>query len=119
MLIAAVREAKHELGGDTLYVAGVDLSHVGPRFGQPPLDEEAKQVVRRTDDHALAAAASGDADAWFAAIAAGEDATNICGFAPTYIMLRCAEPGAGRRLVYTESAEADGSLVSVAAMVWP
>ena len=118
-LVNAVREAEHALGGNTLYVAGVDLSHVGPRFGQPPLDDEAKGIPHRTDDQALAAAASGVADAWFAAIAAGADATSICAFAPTYAMLRCAEPGAGRRLAYAESAEADGSVVTVAAMVWP
>jgi hypothetical protein len=34
-------------------------------------------------------------------------------------MLRCAEPGAGRLLHYEQSHEADTSLVSVAAMVWP
>lgn len=118
-LIAAVRDAERELGGDTLYVAGVDMSHVGPRFGQPPLDAEATDLLHRTDDAALRAAASGDAEAWFAAIAAGHDATSICGFAPTYMMLRCAEPGVGRQLAYAESAEQDGSIVTVAAMVWP
>jgi AmmeMemoRadiSam system protein B len=118
-LIAAVREAERELGGDTIYVAGVDLSHVGPRFGEPPLDAEATERLHRTDDAALTAAASGDADAWFAAIAADGDATSICGFAPTYVMLRCAEPGAGRRLAYAESAEQDGSVVTVGALVWP
>jgi hypothetical protein len=118
-LIAAVREAERDLGGATLYVAGVDFSHVGPRFGEPPLDDEARERLRRTDGAALEAAATGDADAWFAAIAADQDATSICGFAPTYSMLRCAEPGAGRRLDYAASAEEDGSVVSVAAMVWP
>jgi hypothetical protein len=34
-------------------------------------------------------------------------------------MLRCAEPGAGRPLAYAESAEPDGSVVTVAAMAWP
>ena len=118
-LIAAVRETEHALGSLTLHVAGVDLSHVGPRFGEPPLDAEAREHLRRTDDGALVAAATGDADAWFAAIAAGGDATSICGFAPTYCMLRCAEPGEGRRLAYAESAEQDGSVVTVAAMAWP
>ena len=114
-----VRETEHALGGLTLHVAGVDLSHVGPRFGEPPLDAEASERLRRTDDGALVAAATGDADAWFSSIAAGGDATSICGFSPTYCMLRCAEPGEGRRLAYAESAEQDGSVVTVAAMVWP
>ena len=118
-LIAAVREAEAALGGPTLYVAGVDFSHVGPRFGDPALDEETLGLVRGTDQHAIEAAASGDADRWFAAIAEGDDATRICGFGPTYCMLRSAEPGAGRQLEYAQSAEKDGSVVTVAAMVWP
>jgi hypothetical protein len=48
-----------------------------------------------------------------------DDATRICGFAPTYCMLRAATPGAGRPLVYAESPEPDGTVVTVAAMVWP
>ena len=118
-LIAAVREAEHALGGETIYVAGVDFSHVGPRFGEPPLDAEAKEQLRRIDDAAIAAAASGDADAWWSAIAAEHDATSICGFAPMYSFLRCAEPGPGRRLAYAESAEQDGSVVTVAALAAP
>lgn len=118
-LITAVREAEKALGGRTMYVAGVDFSHVGPRFGDPPLDEATREAVRQVDEAALAAALAGDADGWFAAIAAGDDATRICGFAPTYCMLRCAEPGAGRRLGYRMSDEPDGSFVSVASAVWP
>lgn len=118
-LIAAVRETEAELGGPTLYVAGVDFSHVGPRFGDAPLDEEAVASLRTTDEKAINAAARGDADAWFEAIAEGDDATRICGFAPTYAMLRCAEPGEGRPLAYAASPEKDGSVVTVAAMVWP
>jgi predicted class III extradiol MEMO1 family dioxygenase len=92
---------------------------MGPRFGDPPLDAEASAEMCTTDERAISAAATGDADRWFDAIAQGDDATRICGFAPTYCMLRCAEPGAGRPLAYAESAEPDGSVVTVAAMAWP
>lgn len=118
-LIAAVRDAEASLGGRTLYVAGVDFSHVGPRFGDPPIDDAVRTAVGQVDEAALGAALAGDADRWFAAIAAGDDATRICGFAPTYVTLRCAEPGVGRKLGYAMSAEPDGSFVSVASAVWP
>ena len=118
-LIRAVREAEQKFGGPTLYVAGVDFSHMGPRFGDDPLDAEASTRMRETDERAINAAATGDADAWFNAIAEGHDETRICGFAPTYCMLRCAEPGEGRPLYYAASPEPDGSVVTVAAMVWP
>ena len=118
-MIGAVREAERTLGGDTIYVGGIDLSHVGPRFGDPATDERLRAEIEQRDRAALAAAGRGDADAWFAAIAEHQDATRICGFAPTYALLRCAEPGAGRLLRYQQSIEEDASLVSIAAMTWP
>ncbi len=118
-LIGALRETETALGGPTVYVAGVDFSHVGPRFGDPAVADEVKAEVRRVDEAAIAAAAAGDADAWFGRIAEQDDATRICGFAPTYVMLRAAAPGAGRSLGYAQSAEDDSTLVSVAAMAWP
>ena len=84
-----------------------------------PLDEEALGLVQQMDERAITAAASGDAERWYDTLAAEENATRICGFAPTYCMLRCAEPGEGRPLYYAESPEPDGSVVTVAAMVWP
>lgn len=117
-LITAVREAEAALGGTTLYVAGVDFSHVGPRFGDGKVTEEIKAAVREVDEAAIAAARTSDAEAWFRAIAERDDATRICGYAPTYAMLRCAAPPAGRELGYAQSAEKDSSLVTVAAMAW-
>ncbi len=118
-LITAVRDTERELGGPTIYAGPVDFSHVGPRFGDPRLDETARAEIERIDRAALTPALQGDAEAWFAAIATHGDATRICGFAPAYALLRCAEPGAGRLLRYDQSAEADTSLVSTAAAVWP
>jgi MEMO1 family protein len=117
-LIAAVREAEAGLGGRTLYVAGVDFSHVGPRFGDSKITDEIKAEVRAIDTAAITAAATADADSWFRAIAEKDDATRICGYAPTYAMLRCAAPEPGRSLGYAQSSEKDTSLVSVAAMAW-
>ena len=118
-LVAAVREAEGALGGRTLYVAGVDFSHVGPRFGDGRITDEAKAAIGEVDKAAIAAACAGDADAWFRVIGEKDDATRICGYAPTYAMLRCAEPGAGRELGYAQSVEKDTSMVSVAAVAWP
>jgi AmmeMemoRadiSam system protein B len=118
-LIAAVNEAEGALGGATVHVAAVDLSHVGPRFGDPAVDERTLKEVESHDRAALDAAARGDADGWYQAIAAHEDSTRVCGWGATYAMLRCADPGAGRLLRYQPSREENGSVVSVAAMVWP
>jgi len=118
-LIAAVQDVERTLGGATVHVAAVDLSHVGPRFGDPAVDERVLGEVEAHDRAALDAAARGDADGWYQAIAAHQDSTRVCGWGATYAMLRCAEPGAGRRLRYQASREENGSMVTVAAMVWP
>jgi AmmeMemoRadiSam system protein B len=117
-MLRAVAETEQRLGGDTLYVAGVDLSHVGPRFGDPPPDDRTRQEVEARDRAALDAALRGDADGWYQSIAEHEDSTRICGWAPMYALLRCANPGAGRLLRHEQSSEPDGSVVSLAAAVW-
>ena len=53
------------------------------------------------------------------AIAAHEDSTRVCAWGATWAMLRAAEPGEGRLLCYEQSKESNGSMVSVAALVWP
>lgn len=118
-LITAVRDSARALGGPTVYVASVDLSHVGPRFGDARLDDRTRQEIETKDRAALEAARRGDADGWHQAIAVHEDSTRVCGWAATYAMLRAAEPGEGRLLAYEQSDESTGSMVSVAAMVWP
>jgi hypothetical protein len=118
-LVSAVQEAERSLGGPTLHVAAVDLSHVGRRFGDPELEDPTLAEVEAKDRAALDAARRGDADGWYQAIAEHEDSTRICGWGATYAMLRCAEPGAGRLLRYEQSREPSGSMVSIAAMAWP
>jgi AmmeMemoRadiSam system protein B len=117
-LIAAVRDTAATLGGPTVYLAGVDFSHVGPRFGDPAIDERMRAEIEARDREAIAAAGTGDADAWFASIAAHQDATRICGLAPVYAMLRCADVQEGRLMRYEQSDEPDGSTVTIAAMAW-
>ncbi len=117
-MVQAVREAEKALGGDTVYLAGVDFSHVGPRFADPRIDAPVAAEIERMDRAAIAAAEKGDAEAWFRTIAEHGDSTRICGLAPVYALLRCTEPGAGRLLRYQQSKEEDSSLVTVAAMAW-
>ncbi len=117
-MIQAVRDAERTLGGRTVYVAGVDFSHVGPRFGDPAVDERVREEIETRDRDALAAALRGDAAGWFASIAAHDDSTRICGFAPTHAMLEAAAPGAGRLLGPEFSDEPDGTTVSIASVVW-
>jgi AmmeMemoRadiSam system protein B len=121
-VIAAVAAAAARLEADGRkvgFVAAVDLSHAGARFGDAELDAAALADVEAKDRSALAAAAAGDAEAWFESVAAHGDSTRICGFAATYAMLRVARPGAGRLLAYEQSLEPGGSVVTYGAIAWP
>jgi AmmeMemoRadiSam system protein B len=111
-LIAAVREAERTLGGDTVYVAGADLSHVGPRFGDPPIDARTKEV-EAIDRGRWRRRATPKA---FASIAAHQDSSRICATAG---LRRCAAPppapgGSHLRAVGRK----DSSMVSTASMAW-
>jgi AmmeMemoRadiSam system protein B len=119
-LLAALRETAAESAGETVYLSSVDFSHVGPRFGDPSVDERTGEEVEKLDRSAIEAARKGDAAAWFSTIAVHQDSTRICGLAPTYAMLDLLGPAAptGRLLHYEKSAEPDSTFVSVAAMEW-
>lgn len=118
-LLTALRETLAEAQGDTVILASVDFSHVGPRFGDPSLDERTNDDVEKIDRDAIEAARRGDPGAWFSTIAAHQDSTRICGFAPTFVMLDLLQPAAsGRLLHYEKSTEPDTTFVSVAAMEW-
>jgi len=120
-ILAFVAEAERLVteGKRVGFVAGVDLSHVGARFGDPiELDAGVLAELEKTDRAAIDAALTGDAEAWFDTIARHGDSTRICGYAATYTMLRVARPGAGRLLGYEQSVEPGGSVVTYASMVW-
>jgi AmmeMemoRadiSam system protein B len=72
------------------FVAGADLAHVGPRFGDAePISEADRQRVEREDRAMLEPVARGDAAGFFASIEADGDRRRICGFSPIYALLRC------------------------------
>jgi AmmeMemoRadiSam system protein B len=122
LVAALIAEADRlsKAGRRVAFIAGIDLSHVGARFGDAiDLDEKVLGAIEQKDREAIDAALTGDAAAWFDAIAAHGDSTRICGFAPMYMMLRAARPGPGRLLAYEQSVEESGSVVTYASLAWP
>ena len=86
--IAAMREVLGQADGRTLIVAGVDLSHVGPMFGdERRVDSEWLEDVEQSDQELLGAAVKRDAAGFFAAFAATHDRTHVCGHAALYTLL--------------------------------
>lgn len=93
----AVSDAIAASGRRVVVIAGADLAHVGPRFG----DAEAVSAdelgrIEREDREMLGAVETGDAHAFFDAVARDGDRRRICGYSPIYAMLRVLGRGRGR-----------------------
>jgi AmmeMemoRadiSam system protein B len=72
---------------DTLVVAGVDFSHIGPKFGHPMPATYLEGQTERHDRALLKAITEGDADAFWAESAQVHDQFNVCGFAALACLL--------------------------------
>jgi hypothetical protein len=105
--------------GRVVLVAGADLAHVGPRFGDElPFDAEKRQALERADRDSLEHATSLDPAGFWAHVANDLDARRVCGLAPIWSLLKGLPGGArGRVLHYEQTVDAeDGSIVSHAAV---
>ena len=70
-------------------IAGADLAHMGPRFGDPaPVSPEELRRIEREDREMLGTVEAGDARAFFDAVARDGDRRRICGYSPIYATLR-------------------------------
>lgn len=100
-------------------VAGADLAHVGPRFGDPrPFDEVARSRLHVADRESLARAERVDAEAFWEDVVHDLETRRICGLGPMYSLLRTIAPGARGEVCHYEQTvdPEEGSIVSHAAM---
>ena len=116
--LAALRALWEDDPDHALFIAAVDFSHIGPKFGHR---ERASSVLleAKKHDHALIAAlAAADGRAFWAEYRKTGDRYNVCGFS-TLASLLDAFPEVKGRLVDYEfwKEEATQSAVSYAAMV--
>ena len=119
--VAALRATLAEDQVPTVLVAGVDLAHVGAKFGDRQGLTEALSALAAARDHALIAALeAADPDAFFVALAADGDRTRVCGAAPLLVLLELLRGIPGRLLCYDESRdEATRSAVTYASLAFP
>jgi AmmeMemoRadiSam system protein B len=104
---------------NAVVIAGADLAHVGPRFGDPrPLDEKERGVLDGTDRESISRANDVDAEGFWKHVSADLDTRRVCGLAPMYSLLRVIDPSAkGELRHYEQTVDPDeGSIVSHAAM---
>lgn len=107
-------------GRRVVAVASVDLAHVGPSFGDNfHMDQQRRIDLKIQDEALMAAAAAGDADKWYERIANVGDRNRICGFAPTYMLLRYLGATSGQIIAYDQcpADPQDNSLVSICGLL--
>lgn len=117
--LVALRELSERRGRRVLFVAGADLAHMGPRFGDArALGPEERRALRARDEASLRWATSGDAAAFFADVAADQDTRRVCGLGPIYTLLRAvAGRSRGQVLHYDQCVDpTEGSVVSHASL---
>jgi AmmeMemoRadiSam system protein B len=105
--------------GRVVVVAGADLAHVGPRFGdERPCDIQQRAALESADRESLEQAVALDSAAFWAHVSRDMDTRRVCGLAPIWSLLQSVSGGArGRVLHYEQTVDAeDGSIVSHAAL---
>jgi AmmeMemoRadiSam system protein B len=100
-------------------IAGADLAHVGPRFGDPrPLDEGERSSLHARDHDSLARAERVDPEAFWEHVAHDLETRRVCGLGPMYSLLRTIDGSArGEVRHYEQTVDPEeGSIVSHAAV---
>jgi len=99
-------------------IAGADLAHVGPRFGDPePVGAPELARIEREDTVMLESVAAGDPDEFFESVASDGDRRRICGYSPIYALLRSLGATTGSVKRYGQWPDPNG-VVSFASVVF-
>ncbi|MBW1714604.1 MAG: AmmeMemoRadiSam system protein B [Deltaproteobacteria bacterium] len=103
----------------TILVAGVDFSHIGPKFGH---DLPASHMIGESERHdrqLLDFLCTGNADGFWEESERLQDRYNVCGFSALACLLETIPPGQGTLLAYeTYREEPTKSAVSFAAAIF-
>jgi len=86
--------------GGRLLVAGVDLSHVGLKFGDEAPAKSLEERFRASDERLLEALDSGDADAFYETVAQDHNRFKVCGFSALWTLLAALPGVRGKVLDY-------------------
>jgi len=119
--VGALRRVLEKHGDSVAVIAGVDLSHCGPEFGQEqPNTPERQKEIRLGDELALEKAAGLDAEAFFETFRPDLNARNVCSVGTVWVMLEAMKGRTQAKLLkYHQAVSPDqNTLVSFAAMAF-
>ena len=104
LFLDSLREILEEKDRNYLMIAGADLSHIGPSFGdESPLTPEFMDEVQHFDKRMLKSACSAGSEAFFHSVAENGDKYRVCGLPPIYAMLYMLRESQGEVLDYEQS----------------
>jgi AmmeMemoRadiSam system protein B len=117
--IEALKEAVSKRGDSACIIAGADLSHVGPSFGDPqPVNARQLDYIRELDTKTLKYVQKVDADGFYRDVTEDGDRRNICGLPNIYTMLSVLGEGKGRLIKYLQAVDRQtASVVTFASVV--
>jgi AmmeMemoRadiSam system protein B len=119
LFLEILRQILRDPDKETLLVAGVDFSHIGPKFGH---EMPAGYLKGQSEDHdkkLLNDLSTLDADPFWEESRRVEDQFNVCGFSALACLLEVLPPSQGQILDYKSwHEEATRSAVSFAAVVF-
>jgi len=101
------------------WVLGIDLAHVGRRYGDPfsaYADSGAMLTVKERDHERLRHACNGEAEDFFELVKPEQDELKWCGFSPLYTFLQVMPQARGTVLRYDQWNIDEESVVSFAAL---
>lgn len=97
--MGALKQAISERGEPVCFIAGADLAHLGPRYG----DRETYAPIRmgeeeESDRRMLGPLLSGDKEGFFDHVSREKDRRKICGLSPIYSLMEASSPKKGELL---------------------
>jgi MEMO1 family protein len=100
------------------FIAGADLAHMGPRFGDPePVSSAERKVIDREDRQLLDTVQAGDAEAFYESVRRDNDRRRTCGLSPIYALMRALGGAKGTLRQYGQWPDPQG-VVSFASVVF-
>jgi AmmeMemoRadiSam system protein B len=119
--LGALGELSAREGDRLFWVLGVDMAHMGPRYGDPfqvTAGEGHMLSIRELDHARIGRLTAADPDGFWAAIQEDRDALKWCGSAPFYTFLRAVSGARAELLNYQQWNIDEQSVVTFGALAF-
>ncbi|MCI0484079.1 MAG: AmmeMemoRadiSam system protein B [candidate division NC10 bacterium] len=118
-VLEALRELLDAQDTPVCLVAGADLAHVGPRFGDAgPITPDLLRWIEEQDRRMLAPVTAGDPEGFFRFVSREKDRRRVCGLPPVYTLLHLMRGRTAELLHYGQAPDPQG-VVTFCSMAFP